>query len=139
MAKKAIKELGIGTGEKKVNVSQHFVIALAIVSIIGFVGIISSTLFDTDISNYVEALWMFVIGIGLVIEARLKKIRSLAKGINPSNITHLTTIIIGLIAIVAGIFSFPGIRIENPGFLAIKGILSIIAVAVILVQTLSAN
>lgn len=134
-----IKELGIGGNEKKVNVSQHFVIALAIVSIIGFLGIISETIFDTDIGNYVEALWMFVIGAGLVIEARLKKIQSLAKGITSSNITHLTTIIIGLIAILAGVLSFPAIRVESPGFLAVKGILSIIAIAVILIQTLASN
>jgi hypothetical protein len=139
MAKKVVKEIGIGGNERKVNVSQHFVIALAIVSIIGFLGIIFETLFSRNIGHYVEALWMLVIGLGLIIEARIKKIKSLAKGINPSNITHLTTIIIGVIAIIAGVLSFPAIRVENPGFLAIKGILSIIAIAVILIQTLTAN
>jgi peptidoglycan/LPS O-acetylase OafA/YrhL len=135
MAKKKISIMD--PGDRKVNVSQNFVIALAIVSVIGFIGIISSTLFGKDISNYVEALWMFVIGIGLVIEARVKKLKSLGKGLTPGNFTNLTTVLIGIIAILAGIFSFPGIRIENPGFLAVKGILSIIAIAVILIQILA--
>lgn len=121
-------------GESKIKVSQKFVIALSIVSILGFVGIISETLFSFDLKNYVEALWMFIIGLGFIVEAQIRKLRTLAKGLDPSNFTHLTTIIIGLIAVVAGIFSFPGIRIESPGFLAIKGIVSIIAIAVIIIQ-----
>ena len=55
--------------------------------------------------------------------------------LTPFLVLNLTTIIIGLIAIIAGIFSFPLIKIINPSFLAIKGIISIIAIAVIIIQT----
>lgn len=64
---------------------------------------------------------MLVVGIRLIIEAKLKKLKSLHKGITPTNITHLTTVIIGGIAVVAGSFSFPGIRIESAAFHAIRG------------------
>lgn len=120
----------------KVTASDKFVMILAIVSIIGFAGIVSYTLFEFNINDYLEPLWMIVIGIGFIIEAKfdtLKKIR--VEGLNPTNFTHLTTLIIGVIAIVAGIFSIPAIRIEATGFLAVKGILSLVAIVVIIAQT----
>ena len=123
--------------DRKVKVSQKFVIALSIVSIIGFLGIASKTILATDITNYVESLWMFVIGLGLIIEAKIKSLKSLSKKLTQDNFTHLVTAIIGGIAILAAIFSFPllKIQIQNPTFLAIKGIISIIAIAIIIIQT----
>lgn len=119
----------------KVKISHRFVTALSIVSILGFLGIISQTLFNYDINHYIESLLMFIVGIGLVLEAKAKNLRSIASGLSNKNFTHLTTIIIGMVAIIAGVFSFPPIRIETPGFLAIKGIMAIIAVVVIVIQT----
>ena len=119
----------------KAKVSQKFVTALAIVSILGFSGVVSQSFFNFDSSDYIESFLMLIIGTGLIIEAKIKKLKSLSRGLTSNNITHLTTIIIGLIAIIAGIFSFPLIRIINPSFLAIKGIISIIAIAVIIIQT----
>lgn len=121
--------------EGKIKISHRFVNALSIVSILGFLGIVSKTIFNYDLGEYVEALLMFIIGLGLIIEAKLKKLKSLSNGITSSNLTHLTTIIIGCIALIAGIFSFPPIRVVNSAFLAIKGIASIIAIAVIIIQT----
>ena len=119
----------------KVRVSQKFVTALAVVSILGFFGVVSKSFFDFDSSEYIESFLMLIIGTGLIIEAKVKKLKSLSRGLTSNNITHLTTVIIGLIAIVAGIFSFPTIKITNPSFLAIKGIISIIAIVVIIIQT----
>lgn len=120
----------------KVTASDKFVMILAIVSIIGFAGIVSYTLFDFNLENYVEPLWMIVIGIGFIIEARFETIKKIrVEGITPTNFTHLTTLIIGIIAIFAGIFSIPQIAIKATGFLAVKGILSLIAIVVIVVQT----
>ena len=119
----------------KVRVSQKFVTALAIVSILGFSGVVSQSFFSFDSSEYIESFLMLIIGGGLIIEAKIKKLKSLSRGLTSNNITHLTTVIIGMIAIIAGIFSFPLIRIINPAFVAIKGIISIIAIAVIIIQT----
>jgi len=105
------------------------------VSILGFSGIVSQSFFDFNVNNYVESFLMLTIGIGLIVEAKIKKLKSLSRGITSNNITHLTTVIIGLIAIIAGIFSFPLIKMTNPCFVAIKGIISIIAIAVIIIQT----
>jgi hypothetical protein len=122
-------------GEKKVKVSHKFVTALAIVSMLGFAGIISQTIFNYDLSFYVESFLMLIIGLALIVESKFKKLKSLERGITSNNLTHLTTIVIGTIAILAGIFSFPQIRVTTAGFLAIKGIIAIIAIIVIGVQT----
>lgn len=119
----------------EVRISQKFVTALAVVSILGFLGIVSESLFGFDMSDYIESFLMFIIGGGLALEAKVKKLKSLKRGITSNNITHLTTIIIGIVAIMAGIFSFPSIKITHPSFLAIKGIISLIAIVVVIIQT----
>jgi hypothetical protein len=125
-----------GTVEKRLKASNKFVIILALVSIISFIGIVSETLFDFNMGLYIEALWMFVIGIGFVLEGQITIFRKVRlEGLTPTNFTHLTTVIIGFIAIITGIFSIPFIRIEQSGFLAVKGIISLIAIIVIVVQT----
>ncbi len=121
---------------KQVNVSESFVIALAIVSIIGFSGIVSDSLFNKNINHYTESFLMIVMGIGLIFEAEIKKLKNLKKeGLTPGNFTHLTTAIIGLFALMSGIFSFPLIDFQNQSFLAVKGIVSVIAIAFIVIQT----
>jgi hypothetical protein len=79
---------------------------------------------------------MIVIGIGLIIESEIKKLKQLKRqGITPANFTHLTTAIIGVFAFLSGFLSFPGINLQNPSFLAVKGIVSIIAIIFIIIQT----
>jgi len=121
--------------DRKVRISHRFVAALSIVSIVGFIGIISESIFSYDLGNYVESSLMVVIGIGLIFEAQLKKLRSLGKGLSSNNITHLTTTIVGIIAILAGVFSLPQFGYDTPSFLAVKGILSFIAIVIIVIQT----
>jgi len=119
----------------KTKVSHKFITALSIVSITGFLVIASRTLFGFDLSIYTEALLMLIVGTGLIVEAKLKRLKSISHGITSTNITHLITVIVGLLAVIAGVFSIPQISIVSPGFLAIKGIISIIAIAVIIIQT----
>lgn len=126
---------GVQQKKERVKLTHIFVTALSIVSIVGFLEIVSITLFNFDLSGYAEAALMLVIGGGLVLEANIGKIKTIRQGLNSGNFAHLTTAIIGLIAIVAGIFSIPQIRVETPGFLAVKGIISVIAIIVIIIQT----
>lgn len=122
--------------KKKLKLSHNFIYALSLVSILGFVGIISETFFEYNLHFYVESLLMLIIGMGMIFESKAKSLIAIKDtGLTSSNFTHLTTVVIGTIAIIAGIFSFPQIRIENPSFIAIKGIISVIAIIVIAIQT----
>ncbi|MBU1051381.1 MAG: hypothetical protein KJ718_02395 [Nanoarchaeota archaeon] len=116
--------------------SHKFVIALALVSIVGFLGIISATLFNFDMSFYVEAMLMIIIGLGFVVEGEITKLgRMKHEGLTPKNFTKLITVIIGVLAVLTGVFSIPAVRIEASGFLAVKGIIAVIAIVVIVIQT----
>lgn len=119
----------------KSKVSTYFITILAIVSILGFVGIISKTLFLNDIDNIVDSLLMMIIGFGLVLESSLSKLISLRRGLDSNNFTNLITITIGVIAIIIGFFGLPFFAIENPSFSAMKGLVSVIAIVIIIIQT----
>jgi hypothetical protein len=120
---------------KKTQISTVFLSALSILSILGFVGIISDSLFDFNLNPYLEAALMVIIGIALILEAQISKLRTIASGLTHENFSRLVTVIIGAIAIFAGIFSFPRIEFTNPAFVAIKGILAVIAIVIIVIQS----
>lgn len=119
----------------KTKASHNFITVLSIVSILGFIGIVTQSLFEIDINYYIESLWIIVMGVGFLFETNIKKLKTLSLGITTNNFAHLTTFVIGILALFAGILSFPGIRVTNPAFVAIKGIISIIAILVIIIQT----
>ena len=54
------------TKKKISRVSSHFVYILAIVSIIGFLGIIVDSILEINIDAYVSFLWLIVMGIGFI-------------------------------------------------------------------------
>lgn len=120
---------------KDSKVSKHFVTILAIVSIMGFIGIISKTLFLRDIETYIDSLLMIIVGFGLIFESSLNKLVSLRNGLDTNNFTNLITITIGLISVAIGILGLPFFKIENPSFFAMKGIISLIAIVIIIIQT----
>jgi hypothetical protein len=131
-----VKKLEKLPEKKQVKLTHKFVYALSLVSILGFLGIMSQSFFDYDLSFYVEAFLMLIIGAGLILESKAKGLVSIKEvGLTSTNFTHLITVIIGAIAVLAGIFSLPIIRWYNPSFVAIKGIISIIAIVIIIIQT----
>ncbi|NPE26551.1 hypothetical protein HNV12_00940 [Methanococcoides sp. SA1] len=118
------------------KVSKPFVNILAILSILGFTSIISYTLLDVNITAYIESLWLIILGLGFTIEAHpIQLFKRIKNQLKERNFTALTTLTVGVLAITAGILSLPQINIQNPGFLAVKGIMSIIAIIFIVVQT----
>ena len=121
--------------EGTIKASPAFIIALSIVSIIGFLEIILNSFFGVSFAEYIDALLMLTIGTALVIEARMNQLKELKKGISSNNINQLVTAVIGTLAIIAGIFSIPAIKIIHPTFLAIKGIMSLVAIIFIIIQT----
>ena len=121
---------------KKSKASRNFVIALSVVSIIGFLSIVMSSLFYVDVSGYVDTFWLITLGLGLILETSIKEIRRIKSvGLTPELLGKLTMLIVGAIAMIAGILSLPQIHIQNASFLAVKGIISILAIIFIILQT----
>ena len=122
--------------KKKSDASRKFVIAMSLVSIIGFMSIMLESLFFVDINEYIETLWLVVLGLGLALETSMKELKKIKKkGLTSSMLGKITMIIVGSIAVIAGILSLPQIDIQNSSFLAVKGIISILAIIFIVLQT----
>ena len=121
---------------RETNISKPFVNILAILSILGFASIISYTLFNKNITPYIETLWLSILGLGFIIESSPRQLfHSIRNRLGERNFTSTTTLIIGILAITSGMLSLPQVNIQNPGFLAVKGIISIIAIIFIIIQT----
>lgn len=114
---------------------DDFIIVLALISILGFIGIISQTIFLYNISGYIESFWIVLLGAGLLIETNFRKLKSINNGLSAENSPHLINVVIGVIAVLAGIFSLPFFNISNPAFHSIRGILSLMAIVIIVVET----
>lgn len=131
-----IKKKGDDKKSKRAKASRSFVIALSVVSIIGFLSIVLESLFYVKINDYIETFWLIALGVGLVLESSLKKLKKIkVTGLTPEILGELTMLIVGSIAVIAGILSLPQIKIQNPSFLAVKGIISILAIVFIILQT----
>ena len=121
---------------RETNISKAFVSILAVISILGFIGIISYAFFNINMQAYIETLWLVILGLGFIIEANpVQLFHRIRNRLEERNFTATTTFIIGALAVVAGTLSLPQINIQNPAFLAVKGIISIIAIIFIIIQT----
>jgi len=121
---------------KKGGMSRNFVVALSVVSIIGFMSIIIESFFNYSINSYIETLWLLALGMGLILETSIRELKQIKKiGLSSEKLGKVTMLIVGSLAIIAAIFSLPQINLQQPTFLAIKGIISSIAVIFIVIQT----
>ena len=56
---------------KKSKASKNFIIALSLVSIIGFLSIMTKSLFGFSFENYIESLWLIILGTALILETSI--------------------------------------------------------------------
>jgi len=121
---------------KKSGASRNFIIALSVVSMIGFLSIMTESLFSFSFVEYIESLWLFALGIGLILETSIRELKRIKNsGLTSNMLGKVTMMVVGGIAVVAAILSLPQINIQSPTFLAIKGIISILAIVFIIIQT----
>jgi len=120
---------------KRLKISNALGYSLAIISIVGFLGIAGIAFAGIDyISQNSAAIILIVLGIGLAVEGQIKHWKDFrGNGYSATEITHVITGIIGIMAIFSGVLSLIGL--EGPTLLALQGIVSIIAIAIIILQT----
>lgn len=124
------------TGKRHSKASRNFVIALSVVSITGFLNIVTETLFGFSFEGYIESLWLVTLGAGLILETSLKELKGLRKKeLTPDMLGKITMLVVGSLAVIAALLSIPQINIVSPTFLAVKGIISILAIVFIIIQT----
>ena len=109
-----------------------FSMALAVISIIGFLEIVSISFFGFDFGEYLGFFWLVVLGVGFILQSKPKK---LLKKRRDETVADITSLVVGIMAIVAGFLSLPIIGINHPVFLATIGVVSIIAIIFIILET----
>lgn len=126
-----------GVVKKRSRASRKFVIALSVVSIIGFLSIVTESLFGFSFTDYIESLWLVALGIGLILEASPKQVMNIREngGLTSDMLGKITMLVVGIFAVIAALLSLPQIYVEHATFLAIKGIISILAIIFIAIQT----
>ena len=125
-----------GKSTQRAKASRSFVIALSIVSMIGFLSIVLEDLFYVNINSYIQTLWLISLGIGLILEVSLVKLKKIkTSGLTPEVLGEITMLVVGSMAVIAGVLSLPQINVQHPSFLAIKGIIGLLAIIFIILQT----
>ncbi|SRR6056297_109636 len=120
----------------KSKVSTKFVSVLAIISIFGFTEILLQNFFNVSIREYSAFAWLMIMGIGFMLVSQPKNLyKTSKKAFNETSFSRLTTFVIGMMAIIAGILSFPLINIQHPILYATMGVISIISIIFIVFQT----
>jgi hypothetical protein len=123
-------------GTKKAFVKNRriffgFSAVLAAVSIVGFLDIVLKSFFQISFSEYIDFIWLVFMGIGFILIA---KPNTLVKR-KTEPIAELTALVIGILAIIAGVLSIPILKIDHPVFIAMKGVISLIAIIFIILET----
>ena len=120
----------------KRKLKSKFDNTLAIISIIGFLEITLMSFFELNLSEYSGFFWLTTMGIGFLVISKPEKLyKKMKDQINELSFYRLTTLVIGCFAILAGFLSLPQFQLNHPVFLAIKGVVSIIAIIFIIAQT----
>lgn len=120
----------------KSRVSTKFVSVLAIISIFGFTEILLQNFFNVSIGEYSAFAWLMIMGIGFMLVSQPKNLYKTSKeAFNETSFSRLTTFVIGCMAIIAGILSFPLINMDHPILFATMGVISIISIIFIVFQT----
>jgi len=119
-----------------VKVKDAFIVTLAIISILGFLSIMLESFGYVNIDDYIKAIILIVIGVGLLIEGNVRVFgKMMRNGLTADETTHILAIMIGFFAIITGIFSLPVVMITNPVFNGIKVIISAFAIIIIIIET----
>ena len=78
-SKMKVEKKKLKVGERKSKASRKFIIALSVVSIIGFLSITTESLFGISIADYVESAWLLALGLGLILETSIEELRKIKR------------------------------------------------------------
>jgi len=117
------------------KVTNALIYSMAIISIIGFIGIMANAWLGFEfILNNSSAYMLIILGLGLSIEGQIKRWKKFPQdGFDSDEIAHIVTGIIGILAVFVGILDLIGL--SGSSLDATKAIVSLIAVVIIILQT----
>lgn len=115
----------------KLKRRQLFSYIMGIVSILGFIGTLVDSWGIANINIYITSLTFIVFGTGMMVVGNARSILEYIKnGLTSKEIRHITTSVVGLCSVIAGVLVIFGIVLE--GFELIKGVIAIIAIILVI-------
>ncbi|MAH46023.1 hypothetical protein CMI37_09335 [Candidatus Pacearchaeota archaeon] len=117
---------------------SKFILAMAVVSILGFLTAALDAFTGIDIGPWVNGLIFIIIGIGLAsVGGVFSVIQYFENGLTNEEIAFILTALVGVLSIIVGLLELPIDFLSNiniPAFDGIKGTIAIFAIALISVQ-----
>jgi len=115
---------------------QKFVFFLILIDISWFAYVVSDNLFGMNFADYGESAWTLFLGLGLIWYSDVKKVlRIRTQGFRSSNFASLATFVIGVLAVAVSIMSLPQINVVSESLNAVKGILGLIAIVYVILES----
>ncbi len=110
---------------------------LALISIMGFIGIFLKATFEWDIGAYQEPIIFLVLGAYLLIAGGVSLIFTYVKdGLTSTEMTKILAVFVGIASLFVGLLTLPQIGINALVFNGIKMIISGVAIIVIILEVL---
>jgi putative Mn2+ efflux pump MntP len=120
--------------EKKI--SKIFVNTLALISILGFVSVISESMFNYSIDHYVRPLWLIIMGVGFLVESNpIELIHQIKNRLDEANFNRITTLVIGIFALASGVLTLPIFNINHFIFSSMMSLVSFVSILFIIIET----
>jgi len=119
--------------------TNTFLTALAIASIMGFLVIVLNSFFSIDFGEFIPSILMVIFGLAFLVEGQVRLWFNKFKtgGYSSTEVTHIITGSVGITALVTGVIGF---FVEgNTTFTALQGIIAVIAILVIAIETWVVN
>jgi len=120
----------------KSKVSAGLLLMMSLFSMIGFLSIVLNAFTQIDIGKYTSNILLILLGFGFLMEGQARFILRMVEDgrLTSTEISHIVTSVIGAIALISGIISF--FVTQSQTILTIQGIISIIAIIIIIIETL---
>ena len=110
---------------------------LASVSILGFLVVTLDAFFEINLNPWVSGLIFVIIGTGLTLAGSMWAVVRFSDGLNSTEIAHILTTVVGILAIIMGILLLPIQFLSNinlPAFDGIRGTIALFCIVLISVE-----
>jgi hypothetical protein len=109
---------------------------MILIDLVWFFTVVADYLLGMKTSVYFDFFWVLLFAMGLLIISDVNKIWNIRhEGWHSENFANLITFVIGILAIITAFASLPSIHKSSPVFTAIKGILALIAIFYVVIET----
>lgn len=120
---------------KLINNKLDFGFYLMVISVLGYLAILVSSLFNVDIGPWVDSMLFLLIGSALLISGGVRFFfRYFKNGLTTAEINRIVSIVVGMASVITGILIAPFFSIQAEVLNGVKAVIAVIAILTILAE-----